>query len=186
TVVAPPNLLRGPITDGAYLAHFLDSISGPIVLVAHSYGGFVITNAARGNPNVKALVYIDSFLPAKGETAGGLTAAWGSCVSPSALNPVPYDGGVDLYLRKDANPPYQGYDKCLANGVPEAEADLLFAPQRPAAVAQFTVASGRPAWKEIQSWDLIGTRDHVIPPPLQTEMATRAGAHIHRIRAGHL
>lgn len=186
TVVAPPNLLRGPVTDGAYLSDYLHSITGPIVLVAHSYGGFVITNAARGNPNVKALVYIDSFLPARGETAGALTAAGGSCVDQSALNPVPYHGGVDLYLRKDANPPYKGYDKCFANGVPQKEADLLFATQRPAAVTQFTEASGRPAWKQIPSWALIGTRDHVIPPPLQTEMATRAGSHIRRIRAGHL
>ena len=100
TVVAPPNLLRGPVTDGAYLSDYLHSITGPIVLVAHSYGGFVITNAARGNPNVKALVYIDSFLPARGETAGALAAAWGSCVDQSALNPVPYHGGVDLYLRR--------------------------------------------------------------------------------------
>jgi pimeloyl-ACP methyl ester carboxylesterase len=185
-VVAPPNLLRGPVTDGAYLAHYLSTISGPIVLVAHSYGGFVTTNAARGNPNVKALVYIDSFQPAKGETAGELTAAWGSCVSQSALNPVPYDGGVDLYLRRDANPPYKGYSNCFANGVGEDETNLLFATQRPAAVTQFTEASGVPAWKTIPSWALIGTLDHVIPPALQTMMAHRAGSHIRRIRAGHL
>src|SRR3954453_18311503 len=71
TVAAPPNLLRGPATDAPYLASYLHSISGPIVLVAHSYGGFVATNAATGNVNVRALVYIDSFLPPKGETGGG-------------------------------------------------------------------------------------------------------------------
>jgi pimeloyl-ACP methyl ester carboxylesterase len=185
-VVAPPNLLRGPVTDAAYLAHYLQTIPGPIVLVAHSYGGFVITNAATGNPNVKALVYIDSFQPAQGETAGGLTAAWHSCVNQSALNVVPYDGGVDLYLRRAANPPYQGYDKCFANGVPEGEANLLFATQRPAAVTQFTEPSGSPAWRQIPSWALIGTLDHVIPPPLQTAMARRAGSHTRRIEAGHL
>src|SRR5262245_59707255 len=66
-VVAPPNLLRGPATDSPYLARYLKTISGPIVLVAHSYGGFVVTNAATGNPNVKALVYIDAFMPDEGE-----------------------------------------------------------------------------------------------------------------------
>src|SRR4029079_15840513 len=73
-VVAPPNLLHGPATDAPYLASYLRSISGPIVLVAHSYGGFVATNAATGNPNVKALVCIDCFLPDEGEVAGGLVA----------------------------------------------------------------------------------------------------------------
>ena len=75
TVVAPPNLLRGPATDAAYLASYLQTISGPIVLVAHSYGGFVATNAATGNANVKALVYIDAFIPEEGETAGDLARA---------------------------------------------------------------------------------------------------------------
>jgi pimeloyl-ACP methyl ester carboxylesterase len=67
TVVAPPNLLRGPFTDAPYLASYLESIPGPIVLVAQSYGGFVTTNAATGNDNVKALVYIDAFAPVTGE-----------------------------------------------------------------------------------------------------------------------
>src|SRR4051812_45473862 len=98
-VVAPPNLLRGPAVDAPYLASYLKTISGPIVLVAHSYGGFVATNAATGNANIKALVYIDAFMPDEGETAGELVARGHSCVDQSALDPVPYDGGVDLYLR---------------------------------------------------------------------------------------
>jgi pimeloyl-ACP methyl ester carboxylesterase len=186
TVVAPPNLLRGPATDAPYLASYLQSISGPIVLVAHSYGGFVITNAATGNPNVKALVYIDSFMPDEGETAGGLVAAWGSCVDQSALNPVPYNGGVDLYLRWEANPPYEGFTECFANGVGRKEAALLAAAQRPAGAAQFSEPSGQPAWETIPSWSLIGTLDKVIPLSLQEMMSTRAGAHISRVRAGHL
>src|SRR5687767_6528998 len=90
TVVAPPNLLRGPAADAAYLASYMQTISGPIVLVAHSYGGFVITNAATGNTNVKALVYIDSFMPDEGEIAGALVAGSGSCIDESALNAVPF------------------------------------------------------------------------------------------------
>jgi pimeloyl-ACP methyl ester carboxylesterase len=185
-VVAPPNLLRGPVTDAPYLAGYLKSISGPIVLVAHSYGGFVATNAATGNDNVKALVYIDAFAPDEGETAGELVARGHSCVDENALNQVPYDGGVDLYLRWDAYRTYPGFSECFANGVDREETAALAAMQRPAAPAQFTEPSGPPAWKTIPSWSLIGTQDHVIPLALQEEMSTRAGAHITRIEAGHL
>src|SRR6478735_9192396 len=72
TVVAPPNALRGPTSDSADLASFLQTVTGPIVLAGHSYGGFVITNAATGNTNVKALVYIDAFIPTTGEVLGQL------------------------------------------------------------------------------------------------------------------
>jgi pimeloyl-ACP methyl ester carboxylesterase len=185
-VVAPPNLLRGPAVDAPYLASFLGTISGPIVLVAHSYGGFVATNAATGNTNIKALVYIDAFAPAQGDTLLNLTETGNSCVGQSALNAVPYDGGVDLYLRWDPNPPYAGFRECFANGVAPGEAAVLFAEQRPADSAQFVEPSGPPAWRTIPSWSLIGTLDHVIPAALQEQMDDRAGAHITRVRAGHL
>ena len=96
TVYAPPNPLSGLANDSATLADFLSTITGPIILVGHSYGGMVITNAATGNPNVKALVYVDAFVPAKGETAFGLTAAQpGSCVgSANAFTAVPYPGAL--------------------------------------------------------------------------------------------
>jgi pimeloyl-ACP methyl ester carboxylesterase len=186
TVVAPPNLLRGPAADAAYLASYLKTISGPIVLVAHSYGGFVVTNAATGNANVKALVYIDSFMPDEGETLGALAARSGSCIGESALNAVPANGGVDLYLRWDANPPYPGFAEGFANGVERDKAAVLAAEQRPAAAAQFDEPSGPPAWKTIPSWSLIGTLDQVIPPALQEEMAGRAGAHASSVEGGHL
>jgi pimeloyl-ACP methyl ester carboxylesterase len=186
TVVAPPNLLRGPAADAAYLASYLQTISGPIVLVAHSYGGVVITNGATGNTNVKALVYIDSFMPDEGETLGALTEEWGSVIDESALNPVPYDGGVDLYLRWEANPPYPGFSEGFANGVGQKEAAVLAAAQRPASAAQFSEPSGPPAWKTIPCWSLIGTEDKVIPPPLQETMSNRAGAHVSMVSAGHL
>ena len=186
TVVAPPNLLRGPATDAPYLASYLASISGPIVLVAHSYGGFVATNAATGNANVKALVYIDAFAPDEGETAGGLLENQGSCVGNEGLNFVPYDGGLDLYLRWEANLTYPGYMECFANGVDPKEGAILAAGQRPAGAAQFVEPSGPPAWKTIPSWYLIGTLDNVIPRALQEKMSSRAGARITRVEAGHL
>jgi pimeloyl-ACP methyl ester carboxylesterase len=185
-VVAPPNPLRGPIADAGYIASYLQSTSGPIVLVAHSYGGFVITNAATGNANVKALVYIDAFIPDEGENLGELAASSGSCIDNSALNPVPSAGAVDLYLRRGANPPYPGFIRCFANGVKPETAAVLFAAQRPGAATQFVEPSGPPAWKTIPSWSLIGTLDNVIPLALQEKMSARAAAHISRVKAGHL
>jgi pimeloyl-ACP methyl ester carboxylesterase len=187
TVVAPPNLLRGVSQDAPYLASYLQTIPGPIVLVGHSYGGFVITNAATGNPNVKALVYIDAVVPDQGETLGGLAAGTTSCVIvDGAFNQVPIASGVDLYLNWEADPPYAGFLGCFANGVDEQTARLLHATQRPAAAAQFADPSGPPAWTTIPSWSLIGTEDRVIPPTLQEQLSSRAGAQISRVRAGHL
>ena len=186
TAVAPPNLLRGPPPTRRTSQATSSRSPGPIVLVAHSYGGFVATNAATGNDNVKALVYIDAFAPDEGETAGELVDRGHSCVDGNALNLVPYDGGVDLYLRWEANLSYPGFIECFANGVDRKEAAVLAAMQRPAAPAQFTEPSGPPAWKTIPSWSLIGTLDRVIPRALQEEMSGRAGARISRVRAGHL
>lgn len=156
------------------------------MLVAHSYGGFVATNAASGIANVEALVYIDAFVPDEGEILLDLANSSGSCIGDGAFNPVPYDGGVDLYLRWEANPPYQGFTQCFANGVDRDEAAVLAAVQRPADAAQYTEPSGPPAWKTIPSWSLIGTLDNVIPVALQEKMSSRAGARISRVRAGHL
>ena len=130
TVVAPPNTLRGPSQDAPYLASYLRTVTGPIVLVAHSYGGFVITNAATGNPNVKALVYIDAFVPDENETALDLVGGTTSCVTANgAFNAVPIDGGTDLYLRWEASPPYPGFRACFANGVDGERAAVLAATQ---------------------------------------------------------
>jgi pimeloyl-ACP methyl ester carboxylesterase len=185
-VVAPPNPLRGPTSDASYVASFLQSIPGPIVLVAHSYGGFVATNAAAGNPNVKALVYVDAFIPDEGQTLADLTN--GSCVDPTtALNFVPVPGGViDTYLRAEPNGTYEGFSGCFANGVDRKQAAVLQAGQRPAALNQFVEPSGPPAWKTTPSWSLIGTEDHVIPPAQQQAMSTRAGAQISTVDTGHL
>jgi pimeloyl-ACP methyl ester carboxylesterase len=87
TVDVPPNPLRGPDSDSAYLASYLATVPGPIVLVGHSYGGFVITNAATGDKNVKALVYVDAYIPAQGDTINSLTAQFpGSQITPAAAD----------------------------------------------------------------------------------------------------
>jgi pimeloyl-ACP methyl ester carboxylesterase len=191
-VYAPPDPLRGLASDSATLADFVNTLTGPVILVGHSYGGMVITNAAAGAPNVKALVYVDAFIPAQGETAFGLTAAQpGSCVgSSSAFTVVPFPGApagdFDTYLKIGAAPPYPGFAQCFANGLPASQAAVLAATQRPIAFSAGSAPSGVPAWKTIRSWSLIGTADHVIPPAEQLFMSKRASAHITEINAGHL
>src|SRR5262249_20380160 len=145
-VVAPPNQLRGPSVDAPYLASYLATIPGPIILVGHSYGGFVITNAATGNKNVKALVYVDAFIPDVNQTLADLSSPE-SCLDPaSAFNAVPFSGGVDLYLRIAPNPPYPGFNQCFANGVPPNHAAGLAGRQRPAAPPPLGGPAGPPAW----------------------------------------
>jgi pimeloyl-ACP methyl ester carboxylesterase len=187
-VVAPPNPLRGLASDSAYLQDYLQTISGPIVLVGHSYGGAVITNAATGNPNVKALVYVDAFIPDQGESLVSLLTPKDPSqpgLDPSALfDFVPFpgapDGVSDAYLKPSVLP------GALANDLPKQEAAVLAATQRPVASNTLTDLSGPPAWKTIPSWAVIGTEDHILPPALQEFMATRAKAHATRVKASHL
>ena len=187
-VDAPPNPLRGLSFDSGYLADFLSTISGPVVLVGHSYGGMVITNAATGNPGVKALVYDDAYIPDITDTLLGLTIAKsGSCLAgdtATIFNPVPYPGApsgdADLYVKQSVFP------GCFANGLPAAQARVLAATQRPLAASTLTEPSGPPAWKSIPSWAIIGTADHVIPLAEQLDMAHTADAHVTEISAPHL
>jgi len=185
--VVPPNPLRGSTEDSAYLKSFLETIEGPIVLAAHSYGGFVTTNAAVGLTNIKALVYIDAFIPDKGDTLFGLVP--GSCLAadPSKVfKQVPVAGGADLYLQIEPNLPYPGFAECFANGVNPETTAVLAATQRPAFSNQATEVSGAPAWTTIRSWSLVGTQDHVVPPESQEFMSKRANATIETVNAGHL
>jgi len=187
-VYAPPNPLRGLPQDSDYLHQFLTknpALQGqPVILVAHSYGGAVATAAAVGAPEVKALVYVDAFIPDAGDTVASLIS--GSCVAgpPADLfNIVPIPGAVgdsDLYLKPSLVP------GCFANGLPASQAAVIAATQRPLAASALAATFGTPAWKTIPSWAVIGTADHVIPFANQTFMAKRAGAHITDVNAGHL
>jgi pimeloyl-ACP methyl ester carboxylesterase len=196
TVVAPPNPLRGLAPDSAYLADFLHTIRGPVIVAGHSYGGAVITNAAASDPEVKALVYVDAFIPDEGQTIGELANAKpGSCLSgggnpTNVFNLVPFpgapEGDADLYLKSEADGPYPGFDACLANDIPAPEGAVLYAAQRPVALNALGERSGPPAWKSIPSYAVIGTEDHAIPPAEQRIMARTAHAAITEVKASHL
>lgn len=183
-VVAAANPLRGPAGDAAALSTVLDHIDGPKVLVGHSYGGNVISEAATGDSQVKALVYVAAFLPAPGETALGLTDKFPGSTLPDALDPVPYtnpDGttGTDLYIQQDK------FRHQFAADVPRNQADLAAVTQRPIAQAALEEKATTAAWKTIPSWDIITTQDLNIPPAAQRFMAHRAHAHTTEIAASH-
>lgn len=171
--IAGSNPLRGIPTDAPYISSLLDSIDGPVVLVAHSMGGTVITNAAAGKANVKALVYIAAFVPDVGETQGELITKFpGSEVLPVSV-PVPYtkaDGttGTDFYLSKDGQ-------AAFAADIPAARFRVLQATQRPFDADSFVFPTQAAAWRSIPSWGLVAGRDKAIPAACERWMYARAG-----------
>ena len=174
TTLCGSNPLRGIPTDAPYIASLLDSINGPVVLVAHSMGGTVITNAAAGKSNVKALVYIAAFAPDVGETQGELITKFpGSEVGPVSIA-VPYtkaDGttGTDLYLSKDGQ-------AAFAADISSGAFRVLQATQRPFDADSFIFPTTAAAWKTIPSWGLVAGKDKAIPPACERWMYSRANA----------
>jgi pimeloyl-ACP methyl ester carboxylesterase len=185
-VRVPPNPLRSLPGDSATVADFLSTLEGPIVLVGHSYGGAVITNAATGNANVKALVYVDAFAPLEGEIVLPLVGPDSAlAVDPTTVfDFVPYPGApagdVDLYLKQGV------FLESFANGIPARTASVLYATQRPITFSAGNQPSGVPAFATIPSWYLIGTQDKTTPPAQQRFMAERANARIKEADSGHL
>ena len=187
TVRAVPNTLRSLASDAASVRAFLETLTGPIVLVGHSYGGMVVTNAATGNPNIKALVYVNSFAPEEGESAFELAGPDSALAVPdpttvfdtipATLPPTP---DTDLYLKRSAV--FQSF----APGLSALEKAIVYATQRPATFGALTEPSGVPAWRTIPSWYLIGIKDKIIPASAQRAMAARAGSTVTEYDAGHL
>ncbi|MFD3455826.1 alpha/beta fold hydrolase [Streptomyces sp. NPDC058691] len=183
-VVAAANPLRGVSVDAASVKNLLAGIKGPVVLVGHSYGGAVISNAAHGSDKVKALVYADAFLPDKGESANELVSKFKGSVIGEVLRPVPItnpDGSKDFDFYID-QPKFR---QAFGADVPARTAGLMAVTQRPGTGTALNEPSGQPAWKTIPSWALVGTNDRIIPRELQVYMAKRAHAHIEEIRSSH-
>lgn len=183
-VVVPANPLRGLESDSAYLSNVLKNVPGPVVLVGHSYGGEVITDAAAENPQVKALVYIAAIAPEKGESANDILGAYPGSELPGALNPLPYprpDGstGTDLYVKPDK------FRAVFAADVPAAEARAMAATQRPIDASALDARSEHAAWHTLPSWYAVARNDRTIPPAAERHMAERAGAHITEVDSSH-
>ena len=179
------NPLQDLTTDSEYVADYLQTIPGPVVLVGHSYGGAVITNAAAGLRNVKALVYVDASAPAPGETNGSLSGATSvlNKLTPAQLffsttYPGAPAGASELYLKEDI------FVRYFADSLPAGQARLLWAEQRGASTAAFSTPSRAAAWQTIPSWYFISTGDQIITPQSELAMAHRAHSHITLFRGG--
>jgi pimeloyl-ACP methyl ester carboxylesterase len=173
-VRAIANPLQGLTSDTAYLSSYLTSIEGPKVLVGHSYGGAVITNAATSVPDVKSLVYIAAFIPAKGETILGLTE--GSTL-PLLQTQVP--GGTEVTI----DPAH--FREFFAGDLDQTTAADLAITQRPANFRTVTDATVEEGYRTIPSWALVTRQDHAINPELQRKMTTRANARTTEVDASH-
>jgi pimeloyl-ACP methyl ester carboxylesterase len=170
-VIGVANPLRDLAGDATYLSSILDTLPGPVILVGHSYGGAVITDAATGHANVKALVYIAAFAPDQGESGLAILGQFPGSQLPPALVVRPFPGGQDAYINQ------ADFPQIFAADVPAEQARLMAAGQRPVALAAFAEPSGVPAWKTIPSWYLVAGADHAIPPAAEQAMADRAHAH---------
>lgn len=169
-VVAVANPLRSVKSDGDYVGRIVAGIKTPVVLVGHSYGGSVISEAATGAKNVEALVYVAAFAPEKGESAADLSGKFpGSTLAPTLAEPVALEnGGKDLYIQQDK------FHEQFAADVPANEAKLMAAGQRPITEAALTEGAPDAAWQNIPSWFIYGDADKNIPAKALGWMAERA------------
>ncbi len=172
-VIAAANPLRGLASDAAAVSDLVRSLDGPVVLVAHSYGGAVMTNVDAGAGDIAALVYVNAFAPDAGENCFGLAGMFpGSLLGEATVRPVPRGNGTtDFYVASDP------FHDIFCADVAAPQAARMAATQRPATQEALVEPSGeRPLWKDVPSWFLIGEQDHIIPPAVQRYMAQRAGA----------
>jgi pimeloyl-ACP methyl ester carboxylesterase len=173
-VVAAANPLRSLAGDAAAVSDLVRTIEGPIVLVAHSYGGAVISNVDPDAGEIAGLVYVNGFAPDAGENCFELAAMFpGSMLGEATVQPVPRsDGTTDLYVAPDA------FHEIFCADVPRRRAAVMATTQRPATQEALVEPSGeQPLWKHVPSWFLIGEDDRIIPAALQRYMAERARAH---------
>ena len=183
-VVAFANPLRDPISDGEHLRAFLTTIEGPVVLVGHSYGGAVISNAATGNPAVRSLVYVAAYAPAEGESVAEANELGGGHTTVTdhlVLRPIPgQTENADAYI----DPAWFG--ELFAQDLPRRTTRFMAASQRPGALAALVTESGPPAWQEVPSWYVVATQDRIIPPEAERAMAARAGARVVEVDSSHV
>jgi pimeloyl-ACP methyl ester carboxylesterase len=185
-VTAPANPLRGIASDSAYIASLLDQIPGPVVVVGHSYGGAVITNAASVAKNVVGLVYVAAFAPEEGETLGAAEAASKDSVLNSALVPLRYPpaGGGEPVVEFAIDP--ARLRDVFAADLSAEQTAAMAATQRPVAELAFSEPNGPPAWKHLPSWAVVATGDKAAGSDVVRSMAERAGATITEVEGSHV
>jgi pimeloyl-ACP methyl ester carboxylesterase len=175
-VVAVQNPLTSLQDDIATTKRLIEAQKGPVVVVGHSYGGLVISGAAAGESNVKALVYLAAFAPEANEPVGPLTDKYPSHLGP-ALRP---DAAGFLYIACDK------VHDVFAADLPESTARVVCATQKPVHNSVFAATIDTPAWKTIPSWYLVSKEDHALNPDLERWYAKRMGAKTSEIDASHV
>jgi pimeloyl-ACP methyl ester carboxylesterase len=184
TVVAATNPLRGISHDSAYVASVLAQIPGPVLAVAHSYGGAVLTNAATGAENVVGLVYVAAFAPDEGELLGEVAAGSKDSVLNSAL--VPHQYPTDSGPRAEFSIDPAKVREAFASDLSDEEVALIGVIQRPISELAFGEPNGAPAWRRLPSWAVVPTGDKAVGSDLVRAHAERAGAQITEVEGSHV
>jgi pimeloyl-ACP methyl ester carboxylesterase len=185
-VVAPANPLRGIVADSAYLASVVKQLDGPVLLVGHSYGGAIITNAATDVANVAGLVYVAAFAPDTEERLGDVAATSKDSLLMTAQVQRAYPTGQGGETAPEFLVDPERFREVFAADLPAEQAAVMAATQRPVAAAAFSEPSGPPAWKSLPSWAVVATGDKAAGADLVRTMAQRAGADVVEVEGSHV
>jgi pimeloyl-ACP methyl ester carboxylesterase len=185
-VTAPANPLRGISIDSAYINSFLDQVPGPVIAVAHSYGGAVITNAATKAENVVGLVYVAAFAPDEGEPLGAIASNSKDSVVFPTLIPLQYPTGEGQETATEFTIDPEKFHEVFAFDLSGEQTALMAATQRPLSELAFSEPTGIPAWKNLPSWAVVSTGDKVVGTDAVRSMAERAGATITEVEGSHV
>jgi pimeloyl-ACP methyl ester carboxylesterase len=180
------NPLRGITADSAYVASVFSQIPGRILAVGHSYGGAIITNAATTAGNVAGLVYVAAFAPDEGETLQDIEAGSTDSVLNAAIRPSTYPVGSGGETETELSIDPASFHDAFAGDLPEKDAAILCAAQRPVAAAAFGEKNGPAAWKNLPSWAVVATGDEAAGADVVRSMAKRAKAQIAEVEGSHV
>jgi pimeloyl-ACP methyl ester carboxylesterase len=183
-VRAPWNPLRGLAFDADAIASFANAIEGPVVLVGHSYGGAVVSQAASSVRSATALVFLSAFALDQGESCASVVQPFPPSLLASTNVPSPYDapgaaGGPDLFID------VAEFHETFCADLPEEAAAVMAVSQRPLSAAAFTETATSAGWKNLPTWYLVSERDNAIPPDSQRFMAKRMGATTETVDGSH-
>ncbi|QTE28128.1 alpha/beta hydrolase [Pengzhenrongella sicca] len=176
--------LRGLHSDSTYVASAIAQVPGPVLAVGHSYGGAVITNAARSATNVVGLVYVNAFAPDENESLTDIEGTSRDSALGAAILPAQFPTGAGSATELYVNP--GAFYEVFARDLPESHAAVLGASQRPIAASAFEEKSGAPAWKTLHSWAVVATGDKAAGTDVLLSMAQRAGAETLELDGSHL
>jgi pimeloyl-ACP methyl ester carboxylesterase len=178
-VVAVQLPLHSVADDVATVKRALEQLKGPIILVGHSYGGFVITNAAYNNPNVTGLVYVAAFAPDEGESLNDLLKTWPKEFLANGVGNVKPDSGGFLFIIPDK------FHESFAQDVDRTEADIMAIVQKPPNQSMLIEKSGPPAWKQLPAWFQVSENDRIIFPGAERSFTERMNANTLSLNSSH-